>query len=79
MKILVKKFSLCHDGTTYGAGSVADLPDDVAANLIQHSPKEFAAVDAPAADETPAAPAAPAASADNSGLPPVDAEKLRKK
>lgn len=48
MKILVKKFSLCHDGTTYGAGSVADLPDDVAANLIQQSPKEFAAVDAPA-------------------------------
>ena len=47
MKILVKKFSLCHDGTTYGAGSVADLPDDVAANLIQQSPKEFAAVDAP--------------------------------
>ena len=79
MKILVKKFSLCHDGTTYDAGSVADLPDDVAANLIQQSPKEFAAVDAPAADETPAAPAAPAASADNSGLPPVDAEKLRKK
>lgn len=76
MKVLVKRFSLCHDGTTYGAGSVADLPDDVAANLIQQSPKEFAAVDAPAADETPAA---PAASADNSGLPPVDAEKLRKK
>ncbi|WP_443674648.1 hypothetical protein [Megasphaera sp.] len=78
MKILVKKFSLCHDGVNYSAGSVADLPDDVAADLIQHSPKEFAAVDAPATDETPATPAAPAASVEN-GLPPVDAEKLRKK
>jgi hypothetical protein len=76
MKILVKKFSLCHDGVTYGAGSVADLPDDVAAKLIQQSPKEFSAVDAQATDETPAA---PADSADNGGLPPVDAEKLRKK
>ena len=78
MKILVKKFSLCHDGVKYSAGSVVDLPDDVAADLIQHSPKEFTAVDAPAADETPAAPAAPAASAEN-GLPPVDSEKLLKK
>lgn len=79
MKVLVKKFSLCHDGMTYGAGCVADLPDDVAAELIQQSPKEFAAVDAPAAEEASVAPAAPAASADNGGLPPVDAEKLRKK
>ncbi len=79
MKVLVKKFSLCHDGATYGSGNVVDLPDDVAAELIQQSPKEFAAVDAPAADETPAASAAPATSTDNGGLPPVDAEKLRKK
>ena len=79
MKILVKKFSLCHDGTTYGAGSVVDLPDDVAANLIQQSLKEFAAVDAPAADETPAAPAAPAACAANNGRPPGGAEKKREK
>lgn len=78
MKILVKKFSLCHDGVTYGAGSVADIPDDAAAGLIQQAPKEFAAVGVPATDETLTAPAAQAASAEN-GLPPVDAEKLRKK
>lgn len=79
MKILVKRFSLCHDGVNYGTGSVADIPDGVAAELIQQAPKEFAAVDVPVADETPAMPTAPAASADNGGLPPVDAEKLRKK
>lgn len=74
MKILVKKFSLCHDGVNYGAGSVVDLPDDIASALIQQSPKEFVAVDAPAAVET----AAPVEST-SKGLPPVDAEKLRKK
>lgn len=79
MKILVKRFSLCHDGVNYGAGSVADIPDDVATELIQQAPKEFAVVDVPVADETPAMPTAPVTSADNGGLPPVDAEKLRKK
>lgn len=78
MKILVKRFSLCHDGASYGAGSIADLPDDVAAELIQQAPKEFAAINTTVAEETAAALAAPDDSSKN-GLPPVDAEKLRKK
>ncbi|WP_296813859.1 hypothetical protein [uncultured Megasphaera sp.] len=81
MKVLVKKFTLRYNGATYTAGSVADLPDDVAAALVEASPKEFSAVDA--ADI--AAPSEPVEDVPVDGdsevveLPPVDFAKNRKK
>lgn len=42
MKVLVNKFELVRDGVTYKAGSVVDLPDDVAEALVESAPKEFA-------------------------------------
>ncbi len=45
MQVLIKKFELVRDGITYQAGTVADLPADVAAELISSAPKEFAYLD----------------------------------
>lgn len=42
MQVLVNKFELVRDGVTYKAGSVVDLPDEVAAELVESAPKEFA-------------------------------------
>lgn len=42
MQVLVNKFELVRDGVTYKAGSVVDLPDDVAEALVESAPKEFA-------------------------------------
>lgn len=81
MKILVKKFTLRYNGATYPAGSVADLPDDVAKVLVEASPKEFSAVDA-ADIAAPSAPVEDVPVVDDSEvveLPPVDFSKNRKK
>lgn len=41
MYILVKKFSLRHNNVVYAAGSVVELPDDVAQKLYDDAPEEF--------------------------------------
>lgn len=41
MYILVKKFSLRHNNIVYAAGSVVELPDDVAQKLYDDAPEEF--------------------------------------
>lgn len=57
MQVLVNKFELVRDGVTYKAGSVVDLPDDVAEALVESSPKEFAyAVPIPLPDDAPVVP-----------------------
>lgn len=59
MEVLVNKFELVRDGVTYKAGSVVDLPDEVAAELVESAPKEFAyAMPAPLPEE-PAEPEKP--------------------
>ena len=60
MQVLVNKFELVRDGVTYKAGSVVDLPDDVAEALVESAPKEFAyayAMPIPLPDDAPAVPA----------------------
>lgn len=55
MQVLVNKFELVRDGVTYKAGSVVDLPDDVAEALVESAPKEFAyAMPIPLPDDAPA-------------------------
>lgn len=49
MKILVSKFNLKHEGKVYPAGSIVDLPTEIAMGLVQSSPKEFTYVDVPPA------------------------------
>lgn len=57
MQVLVNKFELVRDGVTYKAGSVVDLPDDVAEALVESAPKEFAyAVPIPLPDDAPVVP-----------------------
>lgn len=62
MQVLVNKFELVRDGVTYKAGSVVDLPDDVAEALVESAPKEFAYVMPDDAPVVPAETEAPAES-----------------
>lgn len=58
MQVLINKFELVRDGVTYKAGSVVDLPDDVAEALVESAPKEFAyAMPIPLPDDAPVVPA----------------------
>lgn len=50
MYILVKKFSLRHNNVVYAAGSVVELPDDVAQKLYDDAPEEFEIIGEPAAE-----------------------------
>lgn len=59
MQVLVNKFELVRDGVTYKAGSVVDLPDEVAAELVESAPKEFAYAMPVPLPEEPAEPAEP--------------------
>ena len=52
MYILVKKFSLRHNNVVYAAGSVAELPDDVAQKLYDDAPEEFEIIGEPEAETT---------------------------
>lgn len=47
MYILVKKFSLRHNNVVYAAGSVVELPDDVAQKLHDDAPEEFEIIGEP--------------------------------
>ena len=76
MKILVAKFTLVYNGTENPTGSVVDVPDEVAADLLASAPKEFVPV---SVDETGQSDIAASANTPQEGLPPVDAAKLRKK
>lgn len=51
MYILVKKFSLRHNNVVYAAGSVVELPDDVAKKLYDDAPEEFEIIGEPEAEE----------------------------
>lgn len=59
MRVLVNKFELVRDGVTYKAGSVVDLPDEVAAELVESAPKEFAYAMPVPLPEEPAEPEKP--------------------
>lgn len=59
MQVLVNKFELVRDGVTYKAGSVVDLPDEVAAELVESAPKEFAYAMPVPPPEEPAEPEKP--------------------
>lgn len=50
MYILVKKFSLRHNNVVYAAGSVVELPDDVAQKLYDDAPEEFEIIGEPEAE-----------------------------
>lgn len=50
MYILVKKFSLRHNNVVYAAGSVVELPDDVAKKLYDDAPEEFEIIGEPEAE-----------------------------
>lgn len=52
MYILVKKFSLRHNNVVYAAGSVVELPDDVARKLYDDAPEEFEIIGEPEAETT---------------------------
>nr|DAL91872.1 MAG TPA: hypothetical protein [Caudoviricetes sp.] len=52
MYILVKKFSLRHNNVVYAAGSVVELPADVAQNLYDDAPEEFEIIGEPEAETT---------------------------
>ena len=52
MYILVKKFSLRHNNVVYAAGSVVELPDDVAQKLYDDAPEEFEIIGEPEAEPT---------------------------
>lgn len=52
MYILVKKFSLRHNNVVYAAGSVVELPDDVAQKLYDDAPEEFEIIGEPEAETT---------------------------
>lgn len=52
MYILVKKFSLRHNNVVYGAGSVVELPDNVAKQLYDDAPEEFEIIGEPEAEAT---------------------------
>jgi hypothetical protein len=52
MYILVKKFSLRHNNVVYAAGSVVELPDNVAKKLYDDAPEEFEIIGEPEAEAT---------------------------
>lgn len=52
MYILVKKFSLRHNNIVYAAGSVVELPEDVAQKLYDDVPEEFEIIGEPEAETT---------------------------
>ena len=52
MYILVKKFSLRHNNVVYAAGSVVELPGDVAQKLHDDAPEEFEIIGEPEAETT---------------------------
>ena len=52
MYILVKKFSLRHNNVVYAAGSVVELPDNVAKKLYDDAPEKFEIIGEPEAEAT---------------------------
>ncbi len=56
MKVMIKRFSLRHNGKTYQAGQTAELPEETAKKLVVDSPKEFALLDEEAHSNEPPIP-----------------------
>ena len=40
-QVLIKKFSLRRNGVVYKAGTIIELPDSEADELVKEAPKEF--------------------------------------
>lgn len=78
MQVLISKFELVRDGVTYKAGSVVDLPDDVAEALVESAPKEFAyAMPIPLPDDAPVVPAETEAEAPAESLEEMTVAQLQ--
>lgn len=76
MQVVIKKFTLMYNGVQYVAGQVADLPDDVAASLVDNAPREFALVKA---EQQPAKKSRTVKKASKDDmLPDIDASSLVK-
>lgn len=76
MQVIVKKFSLMYNGEQFVAGQVVDLPDGIAASLVDNAPKEFALV---TAEQQPAKKNRTARKASKDDfLPDIDASSLVK-
>lgn len=76
MYILVKKFSLRHNNVVYAAGSVVELPDDVAKKLYDDAPEEFEIIGEPEAEAT--APEEVASVSELAAVKPASGKKSKK-
>lgn len=76
MYILVKKFSLRHNNVVYAAGSVVELPDDVAKKLYDDAPEEFEIIGEPEAEAT--APEEVASVSEPAAAKPASGKKSKK-
>ena len=76
MYILVKKFSLRHNNVVYAAGSVVELPDDVAKKLYDDAPEEFEIIGEPEAEAT--APEEVASVSEPAAVKPASGKKSKK-
>lgn len=76
MYILVKKFSLRHNNVVYAAGSVVELPDDVAQKLHDDAPEEFEIIGEPEAEAS--APEEVASVSEPAAVKPASGKKSKK-
>lgn len=76
MYILVKKFSLRHNNVVYPAGSVVELPADVAQKLHDDTPEEFEIIGEPDAETT--APEDVAITSEHEAEKPASGKKSKK-
>lgn len=76
MYILVKKFSLRHNNVVYAAGSVVELPDDVAQKLYDDAPEEFEIIGEPEAEAS--APEEVASVSEPAAVKPASGKKSKK-
>lgn len=76
MYILVKKFSLRHNNVVYAAGSVVELPDDVAQKLHDDAPEEFEIIGEPEAEAS--APEEVASVSEPAAAKPAPGKKSKK-
>lgn len=76
MYIRVKKFSLRHNNVVYAAGSVVELPADIAQKLYNDAPEEFEIIGEPEAETT--APEEVASVSEPAAAKPASGKKSKK-
>lgn len=76
MYIRVKKFSLRHNNVVYAAGSVVELPADIAQKLYNDAPEEFEIISEPEAETT--APEEVASVSEPAAAKPASGKKSKK-